>query len=347
MSYYKKLNKVYSAQFHRPPEFWNKRSIPKGQILYHKKNFSKYFALPIKNFKNKKVLETGAGGGIHAVILALMYAEVHAADILNSNVSKIRKLKKIYKLNNLIVSQHDFRNDYNKEKFFDLISCHNWIQHSPNPGFILKKLIKKMKVGGRLYISTYQAGTFRFFINQLARAVLKFDDVKKLKKRTPKFFPIGFKVYKNPLFISYNIMRDDFFTPYCVSTNYSELLKLTKSCNLKPITKIPQIKKLIYKDDVPMRMGFVKTSKENKFGKSKYFSAPIDEFRKSSCKIKNECIKLSKKIIIDFKRKSSSSDRINLCLNLYKIRSKYSRSSTNEKYKELKNLLANLKIKKI
>ena len=62
MSYENRLNTVYTQhlQFKKPSKFWKKRSIPKGQILYHKKNFSKYFGLPIKNFKTKKILETGA-----------------------------------------------------------------------------------------------------------------------------------------------------------------------------------------------------------------------------------------------------------------------------------------------
>ena len=91
MSYENRLNTVYTQhlQFKKPSKFWKKRSIPKGQILYHKKNFSKYFGLPIKNFKTKKILETGAGPGVHATILGLMSNDVHAADILAKNLKPI------------------------------------------------------------------------------------------------------------------------------------------------------------------------------------------------------------------------------------------------------------------
>ena len=65
----------------------------------------------------------------------------------------------------------------------------------------------------------------------------------------------------------------------------------------------------------------------------------INEFEKSSCKIRNECINLSKKTITNFNRRSSSLQRVNFSLNLYKIRSQYSHSNTNQKYKELKNFL--------
>ena len=95
MKYYNQLNKVYSLQFAKTREFWKKKSIPKRQIEYHKKNFSKYFDLPIEEFKGKKILETGAGPGLHAAILALMGSNVYAADKLKSNVIKMKKIKKL------------------------------------------------------------------------------------------------------------------------------------------------------------------------------------------------------------------------------------------------------------
>jgi 2-polyprenyl-3-methyl-5-hydroxy-6-metoxy-1,4-benzoquinol methylase len=339
MNYKKKLNKVYTLQFKFVSEYWKKRLIPKGQILYHKKNFSKYFGLPIKDFKTKRILETGAGPGVHATILALMCSEVHASDILTSNVMRMKILKKLYKLNNLKISQHDFRKTYNKSKNFDLISCHNWIQHSPNPGSILKKLVKRLKIGGRIYISCYHSGTFRFFITQIARSVLKFNDFELLKSRTSKFFPKGFKIYKNPDDIYSANIRDDFFTPYCITINYSNLLRLAKKYNLKLYTKIPKINKLIYKDNIALRVGLEKISVKNKFIKTDIFTRPVNEFKKSSSKIRNECVNLSKKIITNFNRRSSPLQRVNFGLNLYKIRSQYSHSNTNQKYKELKNFL--------
>ena len=93
---------------------------------------------------------------------------------------------------------------------------------------------------------------------------------------------------------------------------------------------------------MPLRIGLKKILIKNKFVKTDLFTRPINEFEKSSCKIRNECINLSKKIIINFNRRSSSLQRVNFALNLYKIRSQYSHSNTNQKYKELKNFLTNL-----
>ena len=90
------LNKVYTLQFINSAKTY----LPKGQIKYHLNNYKKYFKLSKKEIANKTILETGAGPGVHATILSLTGANVHAADILDSNIKKIRNLKKIYKLKN-------------------------------------------------------------------------------------------------------------------------------------------------------------------------------------------------------------------------------------------------------
>ena len=251
----------------------------------------------------------------------------------------MHKFKKAYKLKNLKIFQHDFRKDFNKSKNFDLISCHNWIQHSPNPNLILKKILKKLKIGGRIYVSCYHSGTFRFFITYIARKLLKFKDFNLLKKETNKFFPKGFKIYKNPDDIYSANIRDDFFSPYCITINYKDFLNLAKKNNLKLYTKVPKIKNLIYLDNIPLRVGLQKTTLKNKFKNNKIFRFPVNEFLKSKCKIRNECASLTKNIIKKFKSKSTSADRVKFTLGLYRIRAKYCRSSGKNKYIELRKFL--------
>ena len=77
------------------------KKLPKGQINYHKKNFSKFFDINSNNFKSLNVLETGAGPGVHASILAMMGANVLALDASRTKYKKIHNLKNLYKLGNL------------------------------------------------------------------------------------------------------------------------------------------------------------------------------------------------------------------------------------------------------
>ena len=60
---------------------------------------------------------------------------------------------------------------------------------------------------------------------------------------------------------------------------------------------------------------------------------PIDEFSLSGSKIRNKNIVVAKKIIKKFKNKKFSKiQKVNFCLNLYKIRAEHSNKKNNHKY---------------
>src|SRR3989338_936015 len=148
--------------------------LPAGFIKYHKANFSKYFCISEDQFSSLKMLETGCGPGKHAVVLSLLGADVTAFDLSVDNIQKSEKIKEFYGLKNLKFIQHDLMHPLRLEgEFFDLISAHNWLQHAQSPSVVLGNLIPALKKGGKIYLSLYHGGTFRFFISQIARSVLK------------------------------------------------------------------------------------------------------------------------------------------------------------------------------
>lgn len=322
------LNKVYSLQFKN-----SAKKIPIKQIQYHQLNFQKFFKLKKKDFKKKTILDTGAGPGVHSVILALMCKNVLAADYLPINVKRINKLKKIYKLNNLNAQRFDFNNTFKDTNKFDLISCHNWIQHTPNPQKTFSQIALNMKKKARVYISCYLAGTFRFFITQISRQILNISDFKILRKQIKKIFKNGFKKYKNIHDINEFSITDDFFSPYVITTNYKNLISLSNKCGLKLITKLPNFNSILENyDSFQLKLGFEKVN----FSKKKIgnlYSKPIDEFSLSGSKIRNKNIVVAKKIIKKFKNKKFSKiQKVNFCLNLYKIRAEHSNKKNNHKY---------------
>ena len=324
--YLKVLNDVYSFQFN-----FKVKKLPLGQIKYHKKNFSKFFNLKIKDFKHKEILDTGAGSGQHTSILSLMGAYVFATDVLKSNINKIKKFRKIYKFKNLKIFQHDYTRKLRSKKKFKLISCHNWIQHTPNPSKTLFNIIQNLENGGRIYISCYHANTFRFFITQISRKILDSSHFKLLKKRVHKVFKKGFKIYRNPDNIVLPNITDDFFTPYLVTTTYSDVLKLAKKLRLKAYTKIPRIKNIEALDNLPLRVGLKKIGKVKRLMANKYFNKSIDEFSNHKNKMLKDISKKSKKIIKLFKNKDANK-KIDFCLGLYKIRAKTSNYKNFNKY---------------
>jgi 2-polyprenyl-3-methyl-5-hydroxy-6-metoxy-1,4-benzoquinol methylase len=298
----------------------DKIELPVGFIKYHKTNFSNYFKIKKSNFKGRKILETGCGPGKHAVVLSLMGANVTAVDLSLDNIQKGEKLKKFYNLSNLSFIQHDLMKPLDYKNKFDLISSHNWIQHTENPSTVLKNLVSGLKEGGRLYISTYHANTFRFFITQIARTMLKREYYELMYNLVKFHFPTGFKEFNNPDDICLENIFDDFFVPYCHTTTYDIVINDAKKLGLVPITEIPDLKQLYSLDNIPLRIGLEKKEYKD-FTKRRFkFTKPVDEFAANLPFFISESIKLSKKTSKYLNKLDDAYINCSFCLGLYRIR---------------------------
>ncbi len=306
------------------------KKLPKGQINYHKKNFSKFFDINSNNFKNLNVLETGAGPGVHASILAMMGANVLALDASRTNIKKIHNLKNLYKLGNLSFRKFDLTKQYNVKEKFDLISCHNWVQHTPNPYSVILKLNKNLKDKGKFYISCYHGNTFRFFVSQISRSILKKSDLNTALKKSIYRFTDNFKKYGDVDIICLENLFDDFFTPYCVTTTYKKLTQDMKSIGYKVLKKGKENNQIELIDNQVLRCSFIKNSKiaNHKFNN---FTRPINEFEKSKINIKNKCSDLAKKVILKFS-KSDINTRLDICFSLYEIRALHHKEKNDQRY---------------
>ena len=229
--------------------------LPDGFVKYHKNNFCKYFKIPEEGFSGLRVLDTGCGPGKHAVVLALMGAKVTGVDLSEENIQRGEKLKEFYKLDNLNFVKVDLMNPFDGYGEFDLISAHNWIQHTENPSIVLKNLISVLKMGGRLYLSTYHANTFRFFIAQIARNLLKKDHYDLMKTLVKFHYPTGFREFNNPDDICMETIFDDFFVPYCHATTYDIVLEDAKKLGCIAITQRPELKEIYDIENVPLELG--------------------------------------------------------------------------------------------
>ena len=315
--------------------------LPNGFIKYHKTNFSKYFKIKEDQFKGKKVLETGCGPGKHAIVLGLLGADVTAIDLSKENLQKGRKLKKYYNLKNIDFIHHDLMIPLDYKDKYDLISCHNWIQHAEHPPTIIKNLVSTLRKGGRLYISTYHANTFRFFITHVARKILKRKHYELMYKLAKYHYPTGFKEFDNPDDIYLENIFDDFFVPYCHSTTYDIVIHDAEKYGLIPITKIPSIKQLYNLDNIPLRIGFEK--KDNKTIKKRKvkFTKPVDEFVSVDVpSYVSDSIKISKNVIKRLIKLDNVYITSAFCLGLYRIRATTCKiSNPKDKHKILQSYL--------
>lgn len=232
-----------------------------GFLEYHKQEFCKYFQLTPEEFQGKSVLDTGSGPGKHAAVLHAMGAHVTAVDLLETNVRAIERLKAHNNFRNMTVYRADLTQPLPEQwPQVEMISAHNWIQHSENPARGLENLVNKLQIGGRLYLSTYQAGIFCYFIAQIARRVLRWPDRELIKSFIPFFFPVGFLEFGNPGTISYANMFDDFFVPYMWTFRAESLNRYFASLGCKILTPHVAHPRLYAIDIQHLKMSVIKVS---------------------------------------------------------------------------------------
>ena len=269
-----------------------------------------------------------------------MGGDVIAVDLSLDNINKGKKLKKFYNLSNLSFIQHDLMDPLDCKNKFDLISVHNWIQHARTPSTVLRNLASLLKEGGRIYISAYHANTFRFFITQIARTILKREYYELMYNLVKFHFPTGFKEFKNPDDINKELMFDDFFVPYCHTTTYAILVNDAQKLGLVPYTEIPDMEQYYTLDNIPLRIGLEKKECKNLTKRKFEFTKPVDEFATNVPSYIRESIKLSKKTIKHLNRLNNSYITCSFCIGLYRIRAQTSKmNNPKEKHQILQQYL--------
>ena len=267
------------------------------------------------------------------------FKNVLALDLLKKNIDIGNKRKRYYNLRNLKFKRYDLTKKILFKNKFDLISCHNWLQHTPDPKKIIFKLLKNLKIGGKIYISTYTANTFRHYISTLARNVLKdinFNDfIKTIKKKN-----LYLNRKYNNAHIGLRNMTDDFFTPYIHTTSYKDLTKFGKHLGLKKITKTQKYQNI---DMHQLKIGFLK-QKEIEFKDYKLdnlFFKNYNEFSNTKNKFKNECTKLSRDLFTLLEKKNNEF-KILTAFKIYDLRAKlFKNNKIYNRYKYLKKFLIN------
>lgn len=337
----KSQNITYSFQFRNRVS-----KLPVGQINYHKRNYIKYFKEDISKIKNKKFLETGAGSGIHTTILSLITNKnkniIHSMDLLPSNIKKINRFKKLYKLKNVKIYQHNLLNKLKTKIFYDFACCHNWVQHTPKPEKCLKNIFDRIKVGGKFYISTYHENFFRFTIAFIARQIIKNRNKKKLIQHLIKnkdvIFDKDLSHYKNRDDIVFENLTDDFTTPYLFMTNYKRLGKSISCHGFKLITKKPKLGTVNFKDSHYMKMGFIKIKNYKNKIKKCFINIDTEYKIMKSNKKYNDIYNITMMLAKKFKYINYNS-LSKFLLELYLFRARTNKSKSKVKIEKLRTFL--------
>ena len=202
---------------------------------------------------------------------------------------------------------------------FDLISAHNWMQHSESPAKVMGNLVSVLKQGGRFYLSLYLGGTFRFLIAQIARQILRPKDYETCEKLVGYYFPLGFHDFNNYLDIYMETIFDDFFVPYCNTTSYEILMRDAEKMGCFPIADVPNSVDRYDVDNRYLRVCLEKRTEVDFSDEVFEFTKPIDELS-SNNKYVSSISQLVQECIDKFKHSTDPVERSSFCLGLYRVR---------------------------
>ena len=171
-------------------------------------------------------------------MLATLGAEVTALDLLPANVEAIELLARANGFTRLRALQADLMHPLPSGiGGVDAVTAQNWLMHSADPAVVLLNIAAALGVGGRLYLSLYQGGSFRFFVTQVARQVLQWEDRRLVQRLIPLCFPEGFDEFGVPEHISVENILDDYFVPNMWTFTYEPLVRFLKEAGFDPLVR--------------------------------------------------------------------------------------------------------------
>jgi len=114
------------------------------------------------NLQGKTILECGCGGGDDTeILLEFPFSEIHSFD-LSSAVERAREV--LPQDSRLVLSQASIFDIPYPDEAFDIVFCHRVLQHTPSPKLALRKIARKVKPGGILFVHSYH-WTFRYLMH--------------------------------------------------------------------------------------------------------------------------------------------------------------------------------------
>ena len=156
----------------------------------------------LEDFRGKKVLECGCGGGQHTSFVSPFAASVTAVDLNTTDIARARNEK----FSNVKFIEADIATMDLKEQF-DIVFCIGVIHHTDNPDLTFSNIYKHCKPGGKVIIWTYSAEgnalvrwivepIRKLFLSRMARRSL----IGVSRVLTAMLYPFVYTIYLIPLF---------------------------------------------------------------------------------------------------------------------------------------------------
>lgn len=159
--------------------------------------------LNTNDFKNKIILEVGAGNGRFTEVFLKHGAKVISVDFSSAIDANKKNHSKAFSEGKFLPIQGDLFNLPVKENSFDMVFCYGVIQHTGNNKKALAELSRYPKKNGQLFLDIY-SNSFRHFnpliyIIRPFFSLLKISDERRLEiveNFVQKVFPLQLKILR-------------------------------------------------------------------------------------------------------------------------------------------------------
>lgn len=154
------MNEVNQEEINK---IWNKewegqKDLPPNKILRHRVFLEGYPVLKkfIPRDRGQNILEIGSGSGRHGIRIAQDFSQsrVVITDISEESLNLIRNLAEKLDIRNIEIRKEDVLNLSFPDNEFDVVFCNAVIQYLPNYEPAISEMIRVLKPGGRIILST-------------------------------------------------------------------------------------------------------------------------------------------------------------------------------------------------
>ncbi|MFY9493284.1 MAG: methyltransferase domain-containing protein [Minisyncoccia bacterium] len=182
-------------------------------------------------FKNKVCLDVGCGGGRYLVALArLGVKKVVGIDVSKPAVDLSNQRLKERVISNALAQEGSVLDLPFPDAGFDYVISSGVIHHTPDPLKAFNELVRVLNPGGKMFLSVYGRGGFKWLVNDLFRysicRIIPFKVVESI-----------FSFFGIPANKRYNIL-DNLYVPYCYRFLESEIRRWFSESGFENIRRV-------------------------------------------------------------------------------------------------------------
>ncbi|MCX5705966.1 MAG: methyltransferase domain-containing protein [Candidatus Omnitrophica bacterium] len=141
------------------------------ELMFKYRKHLAVIEMPLKEIRDKQILEIGSGGGAHSALFKQYGANVTAVDITKERVISTAKKLALIKEGAGLSLQADAENLPFINDSFDFVYSNGVLHHSENTERCIKEVLRVLKPGGKAVLMLYSRHSATFWLNLLPHSI--------------------------------------------------------------------------------------------------------------------------------------------------------------------------------